>query len=284
MFLVRLQDRADGRLKVGAATFVNASEAWLLRRNGELRKRFTVKSKNHARRMTFIAVGAVILLMASVSWAADDDKDQSDIAKRIDTSATVLTEIMGTPDKAIPDKVMSDAKCLAIIPSVVKIAIGFGGEHGRGVAVCKTANGWSAPAPIVISGGSWGLQLGGQAVDIIMVVMDQKGMDHLLSSKFKIGADASAAAGPVGRDAAAGTDWKLKAELLTYSRARGIFAGIDLSGAAVTQDKDSTRLLYGKMIPFSRILAGKVTPPEGSHALLVALRKYSEQARNPQGF
>ena len=117
-----------------------------------------------------------------------------------------------------------------------------------------------------------------------MVVMDQKGMDHLLSSKFKVGADASAAAGPVGRDAAAGTDWKLKAELLTYSRARGIFAGIDLSGAAVSQDKDSTRLLYGKMIPFSRILAGKVTPPEGSNALLVALRKYSEQARNPQGF
>jgi SH3 domain-containing YSC84-like protein 1 len=284
MFLVRLQDRADGRLKVGAATFVNASEAWLLRRNGELRKRFTVKPKNLARRMTFIAVGAVILLMATVSWAADDDKDQSDIAKRIDTSATVLNEIMGTPDKAIPDKVMSDAKCLAIIPSVVKIAIGFGGEHGRGIAVCKTANGWSAPAPIALTGGSWGLQLGGQAVDIIMVVMDQKGMDHLLSSKFKVGADASAAAGPVGRDAAAGTDWKLKAELLTYSRARGIFAGIDLSGAAVSQDKDSTRLLYGKMIPFSRILAGKVPPPEGSHALLTALRKYSEQARNPQGF
>lgn len=234
--------------------------------------------------MALVAISTVMLLLASVCWAADDDKDKSDIAKRIDTSATVLDEIMGTPDKAIPDKVMSDAKCLAIIPSVVKIAIGFGGEHGRGVAVCKTANGWSAPAPIAITGGSWGLQLGGQAVDIVMVVMNQKGMDHLLSSKFKIGADASAAAGPVGRDAAAGTDWKMKAELLTYSRARGIFAGIDLSGASVTQDKDSTRLLYGKMIPFSRILAGKVAPPEGSHALLAALRKYSEQARNPQGF
>lgn len=236
-----------------------------------------MKSRNRIGKMALVAISTTMMLLASLCWAADN-KDDSDIAKRIDTSANVLTEIMGTPDKAIPDKIMSDARCLAIIPSVVKIAVGFGGEHGRGVAVCKTANGWSAPAPIVITGGSWGLQLGGQAVDIIMVVMDQKGMDHLLSSKFKVGADASAAAGPVGRDAAAGTDWKMKAEILTYSRARGVFAGIDLSGAVVSQDKDSTRLLYGKMIPFSRILAGKVTPPEGSHGLLSALRKYSEQS------
>lgn len=241
-----------------------------------------MKSKNRAMQLAFVAVSAVILLMASVCWGADD-KDESDIAKRIDNSANVLNEIMATPDKAIPDKIMSDAKCLAIIPSVVKVAVGFGGEHGRGIAVCRTADGWSAPAPISLTGGSWGLQLGGQAVDIVMVVMNQKGMDHLLSSKFKLGADAAAAAGPVGRDAAAGTDWKMNAEILTYSRARGIFAGIDLSGAAVTQDKDSTRLLYGKMIPFSRVLSGKVAPPEGSHALLTALRKYSEQARNPQG-
>jgi len=241
-----------------------------------------VKSKNGAKQIAFAVAAAVVLMMASVCWGADD-KDESDIAKRIDNSATVLNEIMGTPDKAIPDKIMSDAKCLAIIPSVVKIAVGFGGEHGRGVATCRTADGWSAPAPITITGGSWGLQLGGQAVDVVMVVMDKKGMDQLLSSKFKLGADASAAAGPVGRDAAAGTDWKLKAEVLTYSRARGIFAGIDLSGAAVTQDKDSTRLLYGKMIPFQRILSGKVAPPDGSHDFLSALRKYSEQARNHQG-
>ncbi len=181
--------------------------------------------------MAFMAIGGVILLLASASWAAND-KDKSDIAKRIDTSASVLTEIMGTPDKAIPDKIMSDAKCLAIIPSVVKIAIGFGGEHGRGVAVCRTRTGWSAPAPITITGGSWGLQLGGQAIDVVMVMMDKRGMDDLLSSKFKIGANASAAAGPVGRDAAAGTNWKMQAEILTYSRARGIFAGVDLSGAA----------------------------------------------------
>jgi len=243
-----------------------------------------VRLRTWTRSSAFLAVSAIILLLASMSWAADDkDKDESDIAKRIDNSANVLNEIMGTPDKAIPDKIMSDAKCLAIIPSMVKIAVGFGGNHGKGVATCRTADGWSAPAPITITGGSWGLQLGGQAVDIIMVVTNDQGMNHLLASKFKLGAEASAAAGPVGRDAGADTDWKLKAEVLTYSRARGIFAGIDISGAALTQDKDSTRLLYGKMIPFSDILRGKVGPPEGSHAFLAALRKYSEQARNHQG-
>jgi len=261
---------------------VNVTKVGVLRHNRGAQKEVNVKSKNWTKQTAFMAIGVLLLLLASVSWAADD-KDESDIAKRIDTSASVLTEIMGTPDKAIPDEIMEDAKCLAIIPSVVKVAVGFGGEHGRGIAVCRTKNGWSAPAPITLTGGSWGLQLGGQAVDIVMVVMNQKGMDHLLSSKFKLGADASVAAGPVGRAAAAGTDWKMRSEVLTYSRARGIFAGIDLSGAAVTQDRDSTRLLYGKMIPFSHILAGKVAPPKGSHALLAALRKYSEQARDHQG-
>jgi len=234
--------------------------------------------------MVIMSVGAIILLLASVSWAADDkDKDESDIAKRIDASANVLNEIMGTPDKAIPDKIMGDAKCLAIIPSMVKIAVGFGGNHGRGVATCRTANGWSAPAPITITGGSWGLQLGGEAVDIVMVVMNQKGMDHLLASKFKVGGNASAAAGPVGREAGASTDWKMKSEVLTYSRARGVFAGVDINGAALTQDRDSTRILYGKMVPFAKILKGGVAPPSGSHDLLTALRKYSEQAHNHQG-
>jgi lipid-binding SYLF domain-containing protein len=271
-----MESESARRIKLYVLLRLDASPEW------RAQKEVTVKSTNRARRMTFMAVGAVILMLASMSWAADD-KDESDIAKRIDNSANVLNEIMGTPDKAIPDKIMSDARCLAIIPSVVKIAVGFGGEHGRGVATCRSANGWSAPAPITLTGGSWGLQLGGQAADIVMVVMNQQGMDHLLSSKFKVGADASAAAGPVGRDAAAGTDWKMNAEILTYSRARGIFAGIDLSGAVVNQDKDSTRLLYGKMIPFARILSGKVAPPQGSHDFLAAIRKYSEQARTHQG-
>ena len=237
-----------------------------------------MKFSNGTARKSFMAILAAVLMLASVSWAADD-KDESDIAKRIDNAASVLNEIMGTPDKAIPDKVMSDAKCIAVIPSMVKIAVGFGGNHGKGVATCRTASGWSAPAPITITGGSWGLQLGGQAIDLVMVVTNDQGMQHLLNSKFKLGAEASAAAGPVGRDAGADTDWKLKAEVLTYSRARGLFAGIDLSGASITQDKDSTRLLYGKMVPFSVILRGKTAAPSGSDAFLTAVRKYSHQSK-----
>jgi SH3 domain-containing YSC84-like protein 1 len=225
-----------------------------------------------------LTVGTMLLLATSLCWAADDAKEQSDIAKRIDASARVLNEIMATPDKAIPDKVMKDAKCIAVIPSMVKIAVGFGGSHGKGVATCRTEHGWSAPAPITITGGSWGLQLGGQAVDIVMVVTNDDGMQHLLSDKFKIGADASAAAGPVGRDTGADTDWKMKAEVLTYSRARGIFAGIDLNGSSLTQDKDETRILYGSFIPFGDILNGKTPAPGSSAPFLEAVRKYSHQA------
>jgi lipid-binding SYLF domain-containing protein len=225
-----------------------------------------------------VVLGAGFLLLAGMAWSADD-KDQSDIDKRLDASAKVLNEIMATPDKAIPDKVMSDAKCVAVIPSMVKIAVGFGGSHGKGVATCRTESGkWSAPAPITITGGSWGLQLGGQAVDLVMIVTNENGMQHLLSSKFKLGADASAAAGPVGRDAAADTDWKMRAEVLTYSRARGVFAGIDLNGSAITQDKDETRILYGSLIPFPDILNGKVRPREASETFLSAIRKYAGQA------
>ncbi len=206
-------------------------------------------------------------------------KDQSDIEKRIKSAAEVLNEVMGQKDKAIPDKIFTDAQCVAVVPSMVKIAVGFGGSHGKGVATCRTANGWSAPAPFSITGGSWGLQIGGQAIDLVMMVMNKKGMDALLSSKFKLGADASAAAGPVGREGEAGTDWKMKSEVLTYSRARGVFAGIDLSGAKISQDADETRILFGKMVPFATILSGKVAPPNGSEPFLAAVRRYSTQAR-----
>jgi lipid-binding SYLF domain-containing protein len=152
----------------------------------------------------------------------------------------------------------------------------------KGVATCRTTdtngNGWSAPAPITVTGGSWGLQLGGQAIDLVMLVMNQKGMDHLLSSKFKIGAEATGAAGPVGRQAAADTDWKMKSEILTYSRARGLFAGIDLNGAAIHQDKDETAVLYGKIIPFQTILSGKAAIPSGSKTFLAAVHKYAQVA------
>jgi SH3 domain-containing YSC84-like protein 1 len=217
-----------------------------------------------------------LLLLASVGWSADKDKEMSDVQKRIDNSAKVLDEIMATPDKGIPDKIMGDAKCIAVVPSMVKIAVGFGGSHGKGVATCRTENGrWSAIAPITITGGSWGLQLGGQAVDLVMIVMNDQGMKHMLASKFKIGADASASAGPVGRHAGADTDWKMKSEVLTYSRSRGLFAGVDLNGASVTQDKDETRILYGKFVPFDEILEGKVRRTHLSQPFLTALSHYT---------
>jgi len=232
------------------------------------------------RRILAASVLAVFVLgLSSFAEDKDSDKNKSDIEKRIDASAKVLDEIMGTPDKAIPDKIMNDAKCVAVIPSMVRIAVGFGGSHGKGVATCRTAHGWSAPAPITITGGSWGLQLGGEAVDLIMIVTNDQGMQHLLSSKFKLGADASAAAGPVGRNTGADTDWKMKAEVLSYSRARGIFAGIDLNGSVLSQDKDETRVLYKNPHSFEDILNGKVTPPAESAPFLTAVRKYSSQAK-----
>lgn len=228
-----------------------------------------------------LSMGTLLLLLVGVSGLATRAQaaDKADIDKRIDNSAKVLNEIMATPDKAIPDKLMQDAKCVAVIPSMLKVAIGFGGSHGKGVVSCRTDNGWSAPAPIEITGGSWGLQLGGQAVDLVMIVTNDQGMQHLLSDKFKIGADASAAAGPVGRNAGADTDWKMKAEVITYSRAKGLFAGIDLNGSSLTQDKGDTRALYGSDVPFSEILAGKVQPPPGSRPFLAAVQKYTGEAK-----
>lgn len=225
-----------------------------------------------------LVLTAMAFMCSSVTWGADE-KNQSDIDKRIDKSAAVLSEVMGTPDHAIPDKILDHAGCIAVIPSLVKIAVGFGGQHGKGVATCRTAHGWSAPLPIDITGGSWGLQLGGQAIDLVMVFMGDRGVEHLISDHFKVGGDASAAAGPVGRDAAADTDIKMSDKILTYSRARGLFAGVDLSGTVVKQDKDETRLLYGKMPAPEDILKGKVAAPAASEPLLSVLRKVSEQAR-----
>jgi SH3 domain-containing YSC84-like protein 1 len=223
-----------------------------------------------------LTLTTIALIFASLTWA----DDRSDIQKRIDTSATVLREIMATPDKAIPDSIMRDARCVAVVPSMVKAAFVFGGSRGKGVATCRTAQGWSAPAPFTITGGSWGLQLGVQATDLVLIVTNDQGMQQLLSSHFKLGADASAAAGPVGRNTSADTDIKLRADVLTYSRSRGLFAGIDLSGSAIAQDKDETRILFGNMVPFQDILTGAVPPPAGSEPFLEAVRKYSVQARD----
>jgi SH3 domain-containing YSC84-like protein 1 len=194
-------------------------------------------------------------------------------AGRADSAATVLNEIMATPDKGIPSEILGSAKCVAVVPSLLKGGFVFGAMHGRGMATCRTPNGWSAPAPLTTTGGSFGLQIGGQAVDVIMVIMNDRGMTALLSSKFKLGADASVAAGPVGRHAEGSTDWKMRAEVLTYSRARGLFAGITFNGAVIKQDEDATRELFGRMVDFKSILTGAVPTPQAAEPFVSAVRK-----------
>ena len=206
------------------------------------------------------------LLVANVALAET-------AAGRVESAATVLNEIMATPDKGIPEEILGSAKCLAVVPSLIKGGFVVGGAHGRGMATCRLANGWTAPAPLTTTGGSFGLQIGGQAVDVIMVVMNDRGMQALLTNKFKLGADASVAAGPVGRHAEGATDWKLRAEVLTYSRARGLFAGLTLNGAVIKQDEDATRELYGRMVDFKTLLTGAVPTPQPAEPFLAAVRK-----------
>ncbi len=194
-------------------------------------------------------------------------------AGRAESAATVLNEIMSAPDKGIPEEIMGSAQCVAVVPTLLKGGFIFGGAHGRGMATCRTPGGWSAPAPFTMTGGSFGFQIGLQGVDLVMLIMNDRGMQALLSSKFKLGADASAAGGPVGRHAEAATDWKMRAEVLTYSRARGLFAGVTVNGALIRQDEDSTREIYGRLVPFKTILTGAVPTPQGGEPFVAAVRK-----------
>lgn len=192
--------------------------------------------------------------------------EQAQIIERLRNSGTDLKELMNTPDNAIPQEVLADAKCIAVVPEMVKGGFVFGGNHGRGVATCRTGHGWSQPAFFVVTGGTWGAQIGLETVDVVMVFLGDAGAKQLLSSQFKLGAEAGVAAGPIGREAQAGTDWKLKNKILVYSRTKGLFAGIDLSGAAVKQDDDSTRAYYGRVTPFDQVLSG--TGPHNANSSL----------------
>lgn len=226
-------------------------------------------------------LAAVIICGATLVYAqstGSEGADQSKAVARVSAASQVINDIMSTPDKGIPMEVMGSAQCVAVVPSMLKGGFIFGGRYGRGVASCRTPKGWSAPAFFTIKGGSFGFQIGGQAVDLIMLVMNEKGMRNLLSSKFQVGADASAAAGPVGRHAEGATDWKMRAEILTYSRARGVFAGVSLNGAVVKQDKSSTREFYGRMVPFRTSLTGEIDSPESARPLLVSLSKFATEA------
>jgi lipid-binding SYLF domain-containing protein len=203
---------------------------------------------------------------------------RSDTVERLQSSVEVIRSIMNTPDKGIPEEVLADAKCMVVVPHLIKGGFIFGGKHGRGVASCRTSDGWSAPAFISVGGGSWGLQIGVEGVDLVMLVMNDQGLQHLLSSKFALTGEGSVAAGPVGRHASAGTDWKMNTEMLTYSRSKGAFAGLTLEGAVIEQDDDSTRAIYGKHMMFRNILSGKAKTPRSGEAFVEAVHNAGHQA------
>ncbi len=203
---------------------------------------------------------------------------RNDTVERLQSSVEVLRSIMATPDKGIPEEVLADAKCMVVVPHLIKGGFIFGGKHGRGVASCRTSDGWSAPAFVSVGGGSWGLQIGVEGVDLVMLVMNDQGLQHLLSSKFALTGEGSVAAGPVGRHASAGTDWKMNTEMLTYSRSKGVFAGLTLEGAVIEQDDDSTRAIYGKHMMFRNILSGKAKTPRSGEAFVEAVHNAGHQA------
>src|ERR1700687_4321278 len=203
--------------------------------------------------------------LGTLSWAGSAREDATE---RLENAGSVLHEIMDAPDKGIPQEVLEHAKCVAVVPHLLKGGFVFGAENGRGVATCRTANGWSAPMFFAITGGSWGLQIGIEGVDLVMIIQNEKGMQHLLESNFQIGADASAAAGPVGRHASANTDWKLDTEILTYSRAKGAFAGLTLSGASIRRDDDSMQAIYGRNASTRAVLTGRVAAPATAETFL----------------
>jgi SH3 domain-containing YSC84-like protein 1 len=189
---------------------------------------------------------------------------REDLQSRVDSAKTVLDDIMAAQDKTIPTNILASATCVAVVPALIKGAFVFGAQYGQGVVTCRTGHGWSGPVFIRMAGGSFGLQIGGQSTSLILVAVNQRGFQDLLKSKFKIGGDASAAAGPVGRSGQAATDWKMNAELLSYSRNKGVFAGISLDGTSVTQNQEDTELYYGQPHTFESILKGQVGVPPGA--------------------
>jgi lipid-binding SYLF domain-containing protein len=223
------------------------------------------------------------LLLLTISIPSLAQGDRAKVLSRVQDSGEILNEIMSAPDAGIPDNVIGSADCVAVVPSYLKGAFVVGASYGKGVATCRTKNGWSAPAFFRLEGGSFGFQIGGQAVDLIMLIMNERGMRDLLSSKFKLGANASVAAGPVGRHADASTDWKMRAEVLTYSRARGVFAGISLDGAVIKQDRDDTRAFYGRMVPYRSLLTGLTPVPADAEPFLKPLSQYAPAAAQKTG-
>jgi len=221
---------------------------------------------------------AVTILIATASLTAVAS-DRDDDVNRTQKAAQVFKEIMNTPDQGIPTNLLESAKCIAIVPGDKKFAFVFGGSYGRGLATCRTGHGWSAPMFVAINSGSVGYQIGGSSTDIVMLFMNDHALQSLMSDKFKVGADASVAAGPVGRNATAATDLKLNAEILSYSRSKGIFAGVSLDGAVMQADKSGDKAMYGDDVNRHEILDGKVAVPASARALLEELGGYAHVAK-----
>jgi lipid-binding SYLF domain-containing protein len=218
------------------------------------------------------------LIVSLCSLALPAQEKESKASDRVQAAGDVLNEIESAPDSGIPQEILGAAECVAVVPSMLKGGFIVGAKYGRGLASCRTPKGWSTPAFFLVTGGSFGFQIGGQAVDLVMLIMNKDGMEHLLSSKFALGADASVAAGPVGRHAEGNTDWKMRAQVLTYSRARGVFAGVSLNGAVVKQDKDTTREFYGHMVTSRAALMGEIEPPAAANPFLTTLAKWAQEA------
>lgn len=228
------------------------------------------------KKLLAVCLVSALGVLGSIAWAGTA---REDTVERLKLSTDVITALMATPDNGIPEEVLDNAKCMIVVPHLIKGGFIVGGKHGRGIATCRTSNGWSAPAFVSVGGGSWGLQIGVEGVDLVMLIMNDQGLQHLLSSKFQLSGEGSAAAGPVGRHASAGTDWKLNTEMLTYSRSKGVFAGLTLEGAVVKQDDDSTRAIYTKKLPFRRVLLGKTLTPVVAEEFMKAVSDASKQAR-----
>ncbi len=225
------------------------------------------------------AISSVCLtiLLAGPAFGASSKQDLQD---RIDSAKTVMDQIMAASDRNIPLNILQQATCVAVVPGLIKGAFVFGGQYGQGVVTCRTGHGWSAPVFIRMAGGSFGFQIGGQSTDLVLVAVNDKGLQDLLKNKFKIGGDASAAAGPVGRAGQASTDWKMNAELLSYSRNKGLFAGIDLDGTSVSQNKEDTELYYGAPEHFETVLKGEVEVPPGAEPFVRTVAQYFVEAKH----
>lgn len=212
--------------------------------------------------------------------AARAGSSREDLQARIDAAQKVLDEVMAAGDRSIPLDILQKATCVGVVPGLVKGAFVFGGQYGQGVVTCRTGHGWSAPVFIRMAGGSWGLQIGGQSTDLVLIAVNDRGFQDLLKNKFKIGGDAAASAGPIGRNTQAATDWKMNAELLTYSRSKGLFAGIDLDGTSVSQNSGDTEIYFGQAHSFESILRGNIGVPAGAEAFVRDVAKYFIQARD----